>query len=293
MLFDLLAVTAPIFVIAGIGLYWVRSGQAFDTATITALVSTIGTPSLVYYSMTSLNIDRGSFLTMAAAAALVLLAGAIAGLALCRAMSLPVSHFLPALMFPNTGNMGLPVCLFAFGEKGLALAIGFFTVVSVSQLTIGASIAAGRASFGTFLRSPLALAAIAGAISLAVGFRPPEWAGNTLRLLGGLSIPLMLLSLGGSLAGLRLTNMKRAALLSGFRLIFGFAIGYGIAVLLGAEGTAKGVILIEASMPVAVMNYLLALKYNRSHQDVASAVLISTVLSFVTLPMVVALAWKF
>ena len=187
-------------------------------------------------------------------------------------------------MFPNAGNMGLPLCLFAFGERGLALAIVFFTVGSTLQFTVGVGIAAGSADPRRLLRLPLIYAVIAALVVVATGLRVPDWIANTADLIGGLTIPLMLLALGVSLARLRIASLKRSLALSLVRLFGGFAIGYGIGWTLGLSDAARGVLAIQSAMPVAVFNYLFAQLYRREPAEVAGMIVISTIISFATLP---------
>ena len=94
----------------------------------------------------------------------------------------------------------------------------------------------------------------------------------------------MLFALGVSLAGLSVSHIRLATGLSILRLVMGFAVGYGLATLFGLEGVERGVLILECTMPVAVFNYLFSLRYERAHSHVAGMVLISTLLSFVTLP---------
>lgn len=112
----------------------------------------------------------------------------------------------------------------------------------------------------------------------------PETLANTVGLLGGLAIPLMLLALGYSLASFRVTRPGKAVGLAIFRLLLGFAVGVGVAELFGLTGTMRGVVIIESSMPLAVFNFLLAARYDRHPEDIAGAILISTLLSFLTMP---------
>ena len=65
----------------------------------------------------------------------------------------------------------------------------------------------------------------------------------------------------------------------------GFLIGFGMAQLLGFSGVARGVLILQCAMPVAVFNYLLAQRYDRSPEQVASVVVVSTLLTAVTLPL--------
>jgi predicted permease len=180
--------------------------------------------------------------------------------------------------------MGLPLCLFAFGEEGLALGIIFFTVFVAIQFTLGISVAAGRLSVRTLVRTPLTWACLLGIALQLAGIGLPRWVDNTIGLVGDLAIPMMLLTLGVALANLKVTSLWRSIVLSLGRLGIGLAVGLGIAEILGLEGAARGVLVLESAMPVAVLNYLFAARYDRSPEEIAGLVLVSTTLSFVTLP---------
>ncbi len=192
-------------------------------------------------------------------------------------------------MFPNAGNMGLPVCFFAFGEEGLALAICFYAVAAFSQYSAGIWIWSGRVSGGELLRTPLAWSVLVAAVILATGATVPLWILRSTELLGAFTIPLMQFSLGVSLQRLELAAVPRNVALALLRLGLGFAVGVALSRLLGLTGAARGVLILDCSMPVAVLNYLLAEKYQRSPSEVASLVVLSTLISLVTLPLV--LAW--
>src|SRR5581483_10253163 len=154
---------------------------------------------------------------------------------------LPAHSFLPALMFPNAGNMGLPLCLYAFGQQGLTLAIVYFAVFSVAQFTPGASIAAGSLSPSRILRLPLPYAVLASLPFLATRTPLPAIVANVLDLFAGVTIPLMLLALGVSLGRLRVASLGRSLALAAVRLGGGLAVGVGLSWALGLHGAARGV----------------------------------------------------
>ena len=124
----LLNIIAPVVVTAGIGFFWAKTGRAFHTETITTLVTNVGSPMLIFTTLVKLDMELGAFLEFALYAFLSAVSFCLIGLIILRISRLDVRNYLPGLMFPNTGNMGLPLCLFAFGEAGLALAIAVFTV---------------------------------------------------------------------------------------------------------------------------------------------------------------------
>jgi len=289
VLLELAAVIAPVAICGGLGFLWARRGEPFPADFVTRLVSTIGTPALVAGAFTRLSVDLADFAEMALAALAAMLCFAALGIGVLRLMRLPLHSYLPALMFPNAGNMGLPLCLFAFGEEGLTLAIIFFTVFSIAQFTIGVSIAAGDLSLGRLLRMPLPYAVLLSLPFMATHTPVPAWLGNTLQLVGGITIPMMLLALGVSLARLRVSSLGRSAILAALRLGGGLLIGLALAWALGLDGAAAGVFVIQCAMPVAVFNYLFAQLYKRQPEEIAGIIVVSTAVSFLTLPLLLLL----
>ncbi|WP_395021135.1 AEC family transporter [Dongia sp.] len=287
MLGQLAAVILPVVVIAGIGYTWSRLKRPFDNALVTQLVSMIGSPCLVASSLTSLHVEPESLGIMALATILVFSGMFVLGFAVLRYMNLPMHSYLPAVVFSNAGNMGLPLALFAFGDSGLALAVVYFAFSATLQFTAGMSIAAGTASVKHLVKMPVIYAVGASFLVIVTGIQVPDFIANTLEILGGLTIPLMLLALGVSLGSLRVRSLPRNLFLSLVRMLGGFAISFLVAWALDLSPMARGVLLIQASMPVAVFNYLFAQYYNRRPEDVAAMVIISTLLSFGTLPFLI------
>jgi len=289
VLSELAAIVAPIYVTIGLGYGWRRSGRAWDRALVTDLVMTIGAPCLVFSSLAAMDVDPRAMAEMALASLAALVAlGVLAALVL-RVAGLPATSFLAPIVFPNSGNMGLPVCLFAFGAEGLALAVCFFAVATFGQYSAGIWIWQGRISGGELLRTPLTWS-VALAVAIVVFELPvPTWILRTTEMIGGLTIPLMQFSLGVSLVGLEVAKLPRSLALSLLRLGLGLAVGWALAVAFGLTGAARGVLILDCSMPVAVLNYLLAERYQRSPSEVASLVLLSTLISLVSLPLI--LAW--
>jgi predicted permease len=72
------------------------------------------------------------------------------------------------------------------------------------------------------------------------------------------------------------------------RVIGGFAVGLLVSGVFGLEGVERGVLILQSAMPVAVFNYLLALRYRREPGEVAGMVVLSTLLAFMLLPFIVA-----
>ena len=288
MLNQLLAVIAPILICAGLGFAWARRGHEYPVEFVTRAVMNIGAPCLIISAFNDADIDVGRLGAIAAAAVTVMAIMLAAGTLLLRILRLRTTTFLPSLLFANTGNMGLPLCLFAFGETGLALGLTVFLVVFSLHMSAGILLVAGHGRVYELLKQPV-LWATAIALFLVLGNTElPVWLANTSRLLGGFTIPLMLLTLGVSLADLKVEEWRHSLGFSLVRVLGGFFLGVGVAAAFGLEGVERGVLILQSSMPVAVFNYLLAMRYGREPGEVAGMVVMSTLVSFALLPLIVA-----
>jgi len=287
---ELAAVVAPVLLIAGVGALWVRSGAAYPAEFIGRLVMNIGAPALIVHTLSRVSFDFQQLQQVILVALCVLLVLGLLGYGLARYMDQKVASMLPSVLFSNSGNMGLPLCFFAFGDVGLALAMGFFLVTFCAHFTLGMLMMThGRGRLSEQLREQLrqpVIYAFALGLSLAVfEWTLPVWANNTLGLLAGMTIPLMLLTLGVSLASMKITDWPRASAFSVLRVAGGFITAWLVCELVGVtDPTVRGVILLQAMMPAAVFNYLLALRYDREPQAVASIVVLSTLLSLLLIP---------
>lgn len=285
MLAELFSIVGPVYCCAALGYWWTRAGRPYDSDLIGDLIMTIGAPCLVFSSLVSLEVETGALVEMALATVLALVVMAVIAAAVLLAFRLPLNSFLAPMVLPNTGNMGLPVCLFAFGDEGLALGVCVFAITATTQFTLGMWLWSGRASLGQLVRTPVTLAAVLSIAVLAGDFSPPRFVLRTADILGGMTIPLMQFTLGVSIARLNISHIPKTLALSIFRLALGVAVGVGVAEWLGLTGVARGVLVLDCAMPVAVFNYMMAERFGRSPTEVAGTVVISTLLAFGTLPL--------
>lgn len=290
MFLTLLAVIAPVFVCAGIGFVWEKRRLPFDLDVITPLIVYIGTPALVVATLLRVDLSIQA-LSEAMVYALIAHAGfAALGMGVLALTRQPATSFLPALTFPNSGNLGLPLCLFAFGDEGLALAISYFVITSVGQFTVGVAISSGQWSPKRLVSSPLIWGVAVAIALIALDATLPLWVSNTLNLVAGLTIPLMLIGLGVSLARLRVGDLPLSTLFAVLRIAGGCAIGWGIAEVFALEGVLRGVVIVQSAMPAALFNYLFASFYQRRAEAVAGIVVISTTVAFLVMPAILWLA---
>ena len=290
MLAKIFTVVAPVFAVVGLGYLWARLNQKFDSETLTNLVLKVATPCLIFSSLTSLDISLTTVGTMAFAAALGLVIAAIVGWVVLKYLNLSYSTYLPSLMHANSGNIGLPLVLMAFGDEGLAMGVSYFIVNSISQYSIGYGISAGSFSFGRLFKQPLNYAIVISLLVLWFSLSVPVWIANTTELLGGLVIPALLLVLGHSLAQLKVTDLRLSFQLAMVRLTLGVCLGFLIVWVLRLEGSQAGVVFLMFTMPVAVFNVVFAKHFNRSPEKVAGLVVLSSLMVFTILPVLVWIA---
>ena len=291
MYFQIFTVLFPVILCAFLGALWARSGQRYDSDFVSRLVLNIGAPALILSTLSQVAIDPSLFADIAIACVLVSLTMALLGFVIPRLLGDDVRTYLPSFVFPNVGNMGLPVCMFAFGEQGLALALIFFMVLSVAHFPVGILMAGGREAGGLMgiIKMPILYAIALAVLLMMSGAVLPGFLNNAVSLIGAMTIPLMLITLGVSLYSLKVSGWGKALLYSLIRILGGLSAGLLVVWWLDIEGVARSVVLIQSSMQVAVFNYLFAVRFDRQPDAVAGLVVVSTLLSFVSLPIL--LSW--
>lgn len=287
---QLIPIILPVVVCTAVGFAWARLKLPIDREFLTRVIMNVGTPCLILQGISGLPAGNTGFprmvmLGIAAHAGCALLA--FVGLRLLRQ---PVRSYLPILTFGNATNMGLPLCMFSFGQEGLGLGVGYVLVGSVGQFVLTPLVQGRVSPWRTLGQTPVIYAAALGAALFFTGVSLPQWAANTVGLLGGLAIPLMLLALGHALASIGIRRLRVALALAVPRLLLGFGLAFAITEALHLEGALRGTLLIQSSMPVAVFSYLFAARYDRHPDDAAGAILVSTALSFLTLPALILFA---
>src|SRR5215211_7164199 len=183
-----LAVVLPVVITVAVGFLWTRYGYPLNSKELTALIADVATPCLIVATFQKSQLSFEAFAAMAGAtaAAIVLFAG-VGALAL-RAAGLRIRTFLPSIAFPNAGNLGLPLALYAFGTDGLGYAIAYFSMSSIANYTLGQAIAAGKANWGALLRLPILYAVAIGVLLSFTELKLPSWGQATVALVGNMTV---------------------------------------------------------------------------------------------------------
>ncbi|MEO0401642.1 MAG: AEC family transporter [Pseudomonadota bacterium] len=283
-----LQIVAPVFLLAGIGFAWVKVGLEYRIQFVTQLAMTLSLPCLIFVSLMQTRIDPAALAALSYAAIAAYGVVTIVVIALVRLARLEGRTYTAPLIFGNTGNLGLPLALFAFGEAGLSYAIIVFAIMALWSYTFGIWLVAGAGSLGKVLREPLVWGTVLGALFLWQGWETPTFLTNTMSLIGQMAIPMMLITLGVAVARLSGRGLVRAVGLSFIKLCLCIAIAWGMGRYFALDPVAFGVLVLQVATPVAVTSYLLAEKYGADSASVAGLVVASTLMSVAALPIVLA-----
>lgn len=288
LIFTVFEIVAPVFILAAVGFAWVRLGFEYRVEFVTRLSMTLAAPCLMFTALMTSQIDLGalSALSLASLAAYAVITAVFAlGLKLAR---LEQRTYLVALVFGNTGNLGLPLALFAFGQEGLGYALIVFAVMAILSFSFGIWVVSGGGSLVSVIKEPLVAATLLGALFLWQGWETPQFLTSALELIGQMLIPMMLITLGVAVARLTPGRLGQAVVLSLIKTALCAAVGYGIAQLFGLNQIASAVLIVQLATPVAVTSYLLAEKYGGDAEAVAGLVVVSTVMSVAAIPLLLA-----
>ena len=292
----LFEVLFPVFFVVGIGYYLGRQNPKIDTTFITNFAANIGTPSMIIYAVTSTGITFDIFVNYFWYYLLAIILFSIVGIiTLYILKTKDIIRELPPLILPNTGNMGLPICLFAYGSQGLGVSAAISSLIILFHFTLGVFLADRKFNLKVITKNPPFYSIIFSAIVLFNEIKLPTFVINTTEWLMYATIFLILMSLGIALTRLKVFSLNKAIFSSISRMIIGPIIGFLLIYFFDLSGFAAGVLLIQCSMPSAVLNYLVASIYSPKKiiDSVASTIVVSTLISFITIPIIVFIALKY
>ena len=291
----LFEVLFPVFFIVGIGYFIGRKNKNFDTSFITNYSANFGAPALFIFAITSSGVKFDIFAEYFIYSIIALTSFAIVGIIFLIAMKKDYIRELPPFFLPNTGNMGIPICLFAYGSLGMGVASEISSLVVLLHFTLNIFLSSKKMDVNIILKSPSTYAVIISVAFLYYDLEMPKFVINSVMLLGYAMIVLILMSLGISLTQLKVFSIKSSIISSIGRVIIGPLIGILLIKIFNLTGYAAGVLLIQSSMPSAILTYLIASMYSPKKivDNISSMIVVSTLMSLITVPIVVFLSLKF
>ena len=291
----LFEVLFPVFFIVGIGYYLGKKNKNLDTSFITNFSANFGAPALFIFAITSSGVKFDIFSEYFIYSVIALTSFALVGIIFLLLMKKDYIRELPPFFLPNTGNMGIPICLFAYGSLGMGVAAAISSLVVLLHFTVNIFLASKKFDINIILKSPSSYAVIIAVTFLYFDLEMPKLVLNTTMLLGYTMIVLILMSLGISLTQLKVFSFKSALISSIARVIIGPIVGFLLIKIFNLSGFAAGVLLIQSSMPSAILTYLIASMYSSKEivDNISSMIVVSTLMSLFTVPIIVFIALKY
>tara|TARA_B100001123_G_scaffold1843_1_gene2567 strand:- start:125 stop:1024 length:900 start_codon:yes stop_codon:yes gene_type:complete len=295
LIIKLIDVLFPVFLIIGIGYWYGKKDPKFDTKFITTFAGNFGLPAIIFYSLTSTNISIDLFLRFSYYITLYVLIFSVIGIIILKLLNKDIYRLLPPLILPNTGNMGMPLCLFAYGKLGLAIATAATAMILVFHFTVNILLSSKKFSVKPLLNCIPIYALLVSLLFVYFDIPSPKFLENVTFLIGYSTIFLVLMSLGVALSKLKVFSFKETLIYSLTRVIIGPIVGFGFVKFFNLSGVEAGVMFIQASMPSAILTYLISKIYSpkKISDSVASTVALSTFMSFFTLVVVVFISLKY
>ena len=292
MIGQILATLLPVFLIAGCGTLYGRF-RTPDIRGLNTLNMELFVPMLVFAVLADGQAPLEEYAGLAAAAAIVVLGSGVLLWPLVKWLRLEPKTFLPPMMFNNSGNMGIPLLVLAFGEAALPAAVVVFIVEMLLHFSVGLYMLSPRTPMWRLLRMPIVLASLAGLAFNLSGVMLPVWLLDALNMLGNVCIPLMLFALGVRMLDIDFSDWKTGVLGAVLCPLSGLIIAAPLVWLLELTGLQAATLWVFAALPPAVLNYLVAEQYRQEPQKVASLVLIGNLGSLVVMPIVLGLVFAY
>ncbi len=288
MVWQLISIVFPIFAIVLIGYLYGRKHSP-DMAAANKLNIDIFVPALIFDVLTANNFNLPEYQSLAIAGVVVILGAGFVAWPVARFFDYEFKTFVPPMMFNNSGNMGLPLMLFAFGKQALPAAVVLFLIENFLHFSVGMKILNRSASLIAMLKIPMIFITIAGLTFSFMHWSLPPLLSTPIKMLGQISIPLMLFALGVRLIHIDWKDWKIGLVgaivspLSG--LVFALPIGY----FMNLTQMQYTMLIVFSALPPAVLNYMVAERFNQQPRQVASIVMLGNLGSIIVIPLVLAL----
>ncbi len=288
MLLRILGIVFPIFIIILVGYVYGRRHNP-DMTVANTLNMEIFLPALIFSALAGKTFNLGANLPITLGTLPVVLGSGVLAWPLARLFGYDPKTLVPPVMFNNCGNMGIPLLLLAYGDQALGAAVIFLLVSTLLQFLITPWLVNGHLQLGTLWREPFVLAALLGVI-VSVS-EVTVWAPvmTAARILGDISLGLMVFSLGVRLSNTPMNAWKIGTVGAIATPLTGMLIAWGYGVLAGLKPLDQDILFIFGALPPAVTNFIFAERYNQEPDKVASIVMIGNAAALFFVPLALAL----
>lgn len=285
ILLALANVIVPVLVVAGTGFTLGRFFE-LDAGTISKISLHVLVPAMVLDSLLTTEVSGAVGVRLMVGYLIASVIGALlAAVLIGRVATATRRAVMVSVAISNSGNMGLPIALFALGQAGFEQSVLLFLVSMILGFIVGpllfGSTGGARAALIGLLKLPVIWAVVLGLALRLLGWQFPTGVMRGVEMLATATLPLVLLALGIQLGASRRVQLTRAVVVgSVIRVLVMPLICLGIGLLLGMSGVPLQALVLSGAMPTAVNAFLLALEYKGDVRTVADTVTVTTVLSF-------------
>lgn len=288
MLIRIVEILFPLFALTALG-YFVGRRAKPDLSHANKLNMDVFVPALVFAALANKSFDVGAYVPLMSVTLFMVFGAGLLAWALARASGIDPRTLVPPIMFNNCGNLGLPLAVLTFGDAALAPMVIMFMVSNLVHFSFGAWLLDRSVSLLTVWRVPSVLATLLGVgVSLAgIELWPPLL--MAIRMLGEISIPLMLFGLGVRMADSRIRAVRIGVVGALARPLIGLALAWLVLQIVELPAREQALVLVFGALPPAVLNFMFAERYQQEPGKVASMVLIGNLAAVVFLPLALAL----
>jgi len=289
MLLRIVAILFPLFAITSVGFIVGRRLRP-DLSQANKLNMDVFVPALIFGALANKSFQIMEYLPLLGATVVAVFGSGLLGWGVARALGVAPRTFVPPMMFNNCGNLGLPLAVLAFGDAALAPAVVMFMVSNLAHFTFGAWLLDHNIKLSGVWRIPTVIATLGGlAVSLA-GVELWQPAMLAIKMLGDISIPLMLFALGVRISESRIGAIRLGVIGAVARPAIGMALSFVLVWLIPLPERERALLIVFGALPPAVLNYMFAERYSQEPEKVASMVLLGNVLAVLFLPLALAIS---
>jgi hypothetical protein len=283
MIYQIFGIIFPVVAIVLVGYFYATKFQP-NMETANTINMNIFLPALMFSVLSKESFEIQNYQLLATSGVIVILGSGILAWIVAKALSINIKTFVPPMMFNNTGNIGLPLAVLAFGEIALGAAVVLFAIEMLLHFTFGAYILSKNTNFMSIFRSPILIATLAGLSINIIDFELWLPITRMIDLLGQAAIPLLLFTLGTRLIGINFGDWKLGVLGSFLCPLLGLIVALAAVQFIELEHLHYQQLILFSVLPPAVLNHMMAEKYQQQPETVASIVMIGNIGSLIVLP---------
>jgi predicted permease len=286
LIYRIIAIIFPVFSIVAVGYLYARYRRQTDMSSGNHINMDVFIPALIFDTLSAGDYALSDYLYLSLGGAIVVLGSGIVAWPVTRLMGYQWKTFVPPMMFSNSGNMGVPLIILTFGAAALPAAILLFAIENFLHFLLGQQMITQRWSIKVVFRNPMIIATILGIGVSVMQVTIPEFLRLPIHMLGQVSIPLLLFSLGVRMLAIDFRDWKIGAMAALICPLSGLIIALLFLQVVSLPAEQVPVLLLFGALPPAVLNFLVAERFNQEPQKVASIVLIANFASIAVIPAV-------